>query len=184
MGINREKGMAPSIGALLLDRCCIGHSVQGWGFPLPKVLISLFASLMRFADRLLDLSLQHLPFKEPRILTQAHFTDESLGSIAVTANLAMAYGSSSFNTHRRFNPASTKPSLSSRTMAIIASQPQPQDSTTKTGKDPDYRNSQVGQRLPEGKPKLGVGHLSAGPAAGSYPNINHDQQDQRTTDPW
>jgi hypothetical protein len=101
----------------------------------------------------------------------------------------MTYALTRFNTHRSFNLTSTKPSLSSRNMAIIASQPQPQPqpqpqySTAKTGKNPDYRNSQVGQRLPKGKPELGIGHLSAGPAAGSYPNINYDQQDQRTTDP-
>jgi hypothetical protein len=101
--------------------------------------------------------------------------------------MTMTYALTRFNTHRSFNLTSTKPSLSSRNMAIIASQPQPQPqpqySTAKTGKNPDYRNSQVGQRLPKGKPELGIGHLSAGPAAGSYPNINYDQQDQRTTDP-
>lgn len=76
-------------------------------------------------------------------------------------------------------------SLSYRTTAIIASrQPQPQSHTPtptrKTGKDPDYQNSQTGTALP----KEGcVGHLSAGPAAGSYPNISQDQEDQRTTDP-
>ena len=51
--------------------------------------------------------------------------------------------------------------------------------TRKTGKDADYQNSQTGTALP----KEGcVGYLSAGPAAGSYPNISQDQEDQRTTD--
>jgi hypothetical protein len=71
-------------------------------------------------------------------------------------------------------------SLSCRTTAIIASrQPQPQSHmpTRKTGKDPDYQNSQSGTVLPQ---ERCVGHLSAGPAASSYPNIS---QDQRTTDP-
>jgi hypothetical protein len=70
--------------------------------------------------------------------------------------------------------------LSCRTTAIIASrQPQPQYHmpTRKTGKDPDYQKSQTGTSLA----KEGcVGHLSAGPAADSHPNIG---QYQRTTDP-
>ena len=77
-------------------------------------------------------------------------------------------------------------SLSCRTTAIIASrQPQPQYHmpTRKSGKDPDYQNSQTGTSLA----KEGcVGHLTAGPAAGSYPNIRQDQTgstNHRTTVP-
>jgi hypothetical protein len=72
METNREKGMAQWIRALLLDRCCKSHSVQGWKLPLPEALMSLFASyVVRFAGQLTDLSLSQVSFGKQCSLTQA-----------------------------------------------------------------------------------------------------------------
>jgi hypothetical protein len=75
----------------------------------------LFASLMRFAGRLLDLSLQQLSFREPRSLTQAQFTDESLASITVTANMIVTHDLARSNTRRCFNLQSSHHNLNLKT---------------------------------------------------------------------